>query len=93
MLDATQLIIRPLVTEKGTQQSETLNTYAFRVHPKANKTTIKAAIEKLYSVKVADVRTLNRKGKARRTKTGYTTTGDWKRAIVKLEPDSKIELF
>ena len=92
-MDATQLIIRPLVTEKGTQQSEALNTYAFRVHPRANKTTIKAAIEKLYNVKVADVRTLNRKGKARRTKVGYTTTGDWKRAIVKLEGDSKIELF
>jgi large subunit ribosomal protein L23 len=92
-MDATQLIIRPLVTEKGTQQSEALNTYAFRVHPRANKTEIKAAIEKLYNVKVADVRTLTRKGKARRTKTGYTTGGDWKRAIVKLAADSKIELF
>ena len=93
MLHATQLIIRPLVTEKGTQQSEALNTYAFRVHPKATKTTIKAAIEELYKVKVADVRTLNSMGKARRTKVGYTTTGDWKRAIVKLEGDAKIELF
>lgn len=92
-MHATQLIIRPLVTEKGTQQSEALNTYAFRVHPTASKTQIKAAIEELYKVKVADVRTLNRKGKQRRTKVGYTSTGDWKRAIVKLAADSKIELF
>ena len=92
-MDATQIIIRPLVTEKGTFQSNELNTYSFRVHLKANKTEIKDAIEKLYSVKVADVRTLVRKGKPRRTKTGYDTTGEWKRAIVKLDGDSKIELF
>lgn len=92
-MDATQIIIRPLVTEKGTFQSNELNTYSFRVHLKANKTEIKDAIEKLYSVKVADVRTLVRKGKPRRTKTGYDTTSEWKRAIVKLDGDSKIELF
>lgn len=92
-LDATQLIIKPLVTEKTTHQGETRGTYAFHVHPAADKVSIKAAIEKLYNVKVADVRTLVRKGKARRTKTGYTTSSDIKRAIVKLEGDSKIDLF
>ncbi len=92
-MDATQIILRPLVTEKGTFQSNELNTYSFRVHLKASKTDIKAAIETLYNVKVADVRTLTRKGKPRRTRTGMLHTQVWKRAMVKLEGDSKIELF
>ena len=92
-MHATQIILLPLVTEKGTQQSSDLNTYTFKVHLKANKTEIKQAIESLYNVKVADVRTLVRKGKPRRTKTGYIHTSEWKRALVKLEGDAKIELF
>jgi large subunit ribosomal protein L23 len=92
-MDATYIIQRPLITEKGTFQSNELNTYSFRVHPKASKHDIKAAVEKLYNVKVEDVRTLTRKGKPRRTKTGYQTTSETKRAMVKLAPESKIELF
>jgi large subunit ribosomal protein L23 len=92
-MDATYIIQRPLITEKGTFQSNELNTYSFRVHPKASKTDIKQAVEKLYNVKVEDVRTLVRKGKPRRTKTGYQTTSETKRAMVKLAADSKIELF
>ena len=92
-MDATYIIQRPLITEKGTFQSNELNTYSFRVHPKAKKPEIKAAVEQLYNVKVVDVRTLVRKGKPRRTKTGYIYTSEWKRALVKLEGDSKIELF
>ena len=87
------IIIKPLITEKSTHQANTRNTYAFHVPPKADKIAIKQAIEKLYNVKVADVRTLTRKGKARRTKVGYTTASDVKRAIVKLAGESKIELF
>ena len=92
-MDATYIIQRPLITEKGTFQSNELNTYSFRVHPKAKKPDIKAAIEQLYNVKVLDVRTLTRKGKPRRTKKGYDTTSETKRAMVRLAPDSKIELF
>jgi large subunit ribosomal protein L23 len=92
-MDASYIIIRPLVTEKGTFQANELNTYSFAVHTKASKHDVKAAIEKLYNVKVADVRTLVRKGKPKRTRTGYKTTGLSKRAIVKLAGDSKIELF
>jgi large subunit ribosomal protein L23 len=92
-LDATQIIQRPLITEKGTELAEKLNCYLFRVHPRATKPDIRAAVEKLYDVRVVDVRTLNRKGKQRRTKTGHTNTGDWKRAIVKLEEGSRIDLF
>ena len=54
---------------------------------------IKQAVEKLYEVKVRDVRTQTRKGKPRRTRTGYAKTSDWKRAIVVLDENSRIELF
>jgi len=59
----------------------------------ANKPQIKQAVEKLYSVKVADVRTMSRKGKPRRTRTGMSKTSDWKRAIVVLDEGSRIELY
>lgn len=89
----TKLIIRPLVTEKSTQQAQTHNEYAFEVLKSANKPEIKSAVEKLYDVKVVDVRTMTRKGKPRRTRKGETTGSDFKRAIVKLDEGSKIDLF
>ncbi len=89
----TTIIVRPLVTEKSTQQAQTRNEYAFEVLKSANKPEIKKAVEKLYDVKVVDVRTMTRKGKPRRTRKGETTTADFKRAIVKLDENSKIDLF
>lgn len=92
-MDYTNVIIKPLITEKSTRQKETLNAYSFQVDARANKNLIKMAVEKLYEVKVLEVRTLNRKGKPRRTKTKMTTTSDWKRAIVVLDENSRIDLF
>ena len=92
-MDNTNVIIKPLVTEKSTHQQNTRNAYAFQVHADANKHQIKTAVEQLYEVKVADVRTMNRKGKPRRTRTGTTHSSNWKRAVVVLEENSKIELF
>ena len=92
-MDHTNVIIKPLVTEKSTHQQATRNSYAFQVHPGANKKQIKNAVEKIYEVKVTDVRTMNRKGKPRRAKFKMTKTSDWKRAIVVLAEDSRIELF
>jgi large subunit ribosomal protein L23 len=92
-MDIYNVIIKPLVTEKSTHQHATRNAYAFQVHADANKPTIKLAVEKLYNVKVLDVRTLNRKGKPRRTKAGYTQAAGYKRAVVTLDENSKIELF
>jgi large subunit ribosomal protein L23 len=92
-MDSVNVIIRPLVTEKSTHQQTTRNAYAFEVNPAANKQQIKNAVEKIYDVKVVDVRTMNRKGKPRRTRTRITTTSDWKRAVVVLDENSKIELF
>ena len=91
-MDKYHTIIRPLVTEQGTHQAQTLNAYAFQVNPKSNKTEIKDAIEKIYNVKVKEVRTANRKGKPRRR--GYTmgTTGDWKKAVVVLDENHVIDV-
>jgi large subunit ribosomal protein L23 len=92
-MDDINVIIKPLVTEKTTHQQTTRNAYAFQVHREANKMQIRRAVEHLYNVKVTDVRTLNRKGKPRRARHKLTKTSDWKRAIVVLAEDSRIELF
>lgn len=92
-MEHTSIIIRPLVTEKSTHQQSTRNAYAFEVRKDSDKTQIKEAVEKLYNVKVLDVRTMVRKGKPRRTKVREITTSSWKRAIVVLAENSKIDLF
>jgi large subunit ribosomal protein L23 len=92
-MDNVNVIIKPLVTEKSTHQQTTRNSYAFQVHSDANKSQIKQAVEKLYDVKVTDVRTMTRKGKPRRAKYKMAKTSDWKRAIVVLDENSRIELF
>ena len=92
-MDDINIIIKPLVTEKTTHQQETRNSYAFQVEGHANKVQIRRAIEHIYNVKVQDVRTMTRKGKPRRTKTGVAHRSNWKRAIVVLEENSRIELF
>ena len=92
-MDWHQVVIRPLVTEKGTRTSATLNAYPFQVHPEANKFEIKHAIEHIYNVKVREVRTANRRGKPRRTRFKRGLTSHWKRAVVVLDPDFHIDLF
>ena len=91
--DVYSVIIRPLVTEKGTFQSQALNAYAFEVAAGANKTQIKQAVEKIYDVRVLDVRTANRKGKPRRTGRTRGKTRHWKKAVVVLHEDHHIDLF
>lgn len=91
--DIYNVLIRPLVTEKGTHQSETRNAYAFEVAPEANKAQIKQAVEKVYNVKVLEVRTANRKGKPRRAGYKWGTTSHWKKAVVVLHADHHIDLF
>lgn len=92
-MDHTNVIIKPLVTEKSTHQQQTRNAYAFQVAHWANKPQIRQAVEKLYNVKVMDVRTINRKGKPRRSRFKMTSTAETKRAIVVLDENSRIELF
>jgi large subunit ribosomal protein L23 len=92
-MDNTNIIIKPLITEKSTHLQTTRNAYAFQVSPDANKPEIRKAVEKLYNVKVVDVRTMTRKGKPRRTKYKMKISSSWKRAIVVLDENSRIDLF
>ena len=89
----TNVIIKPLVTEKSTHMQQTRNAYAFHVHARANKPQIKQAVEQIYNVKVVDVRTMTRKGKPRRSKFKMVHGPEWKRAVVVLDENSKIDLF
>jgi large subunit ribosomal protein L23 len=92
-MEYANIIIKPLLTEKSTRLQVSKNTYAFEVSSDANKCQIKEAVEKLYSVKVADVRTMVRKGKPRRSRYRVTKTPTWKRALVTLQGEAKIQLF
>jgi large subunit ribosomal protein L23 len=88
-----QVILRPLVTEKGTHQSTRYNAYTFQVNPVATKTQIKDAIEELFNVKVEAVRTQVREGKKRRFRQSMGQLSMWKKAIVTLSAEDKIEFF
>ena len=82
-LEPHQVILRPLVTEKGTHQFTHRNAYPFEVNLWATKDEIKAAVEELFSVRVKKVRTQNRLGKL----------PNWKKAIVTLHAEDRIEFF
>jgi large subunit ribosomal protein L23 len=88
-----QVIIRPLVTEKGTHQATRYNAYIFQVHLMASKELIKAAIEHLFNVRVTKVRTQLRQGKLKRSRFKMGRKSHWKRAIVTLHEEDKIELL
>jgi large subunit ribosomal protein L23 len=88
-----QVVLRPLVTEKGMHRSSRHNAYAFEVNRQANKDDVKRAVEELFNVKVLRVHTQNRKGKPRRTRFSSGYTKDWKKAIVKLHPEHRIDFF
>ena len=95
MRHAQDIIRQPLITEKSTILHESREVYCFRVHVNANKIEIAQAIEALFSkVKVADVRTSHVRGKTKRMGRFFGKRPDWKKAWVRLAPDSKsIELF
>ncbi|MEM8680166.1 MAG: 50S ribosomal protein L23 [Planctomycetota bacterium] len=92
-LQPHQVLVRPLVTEKGMHRSTRLNQYSFEISPLANKADVKSAVEELFDVKVLKVRTQNRKGKPRRFKFRYGYTKDWKKAVVTLDPEHRIDFF
>lgn len=92
-LEPHQVIRRPLVTEKGIHRSERYNQYAFEINPLATKRDVKGAVEALFNVRVEAVRTQTRKGKPRRFKFKLTHTGEWKKALVTLHADDKINFY
>ncbi len=94
-LEPHQVVLAPLVTEKGTHQStsEHHNAYSFVVNLWANKTQIKHAVQELFNVRVVGVRTQLRLGKVRRYRFKEGKLSNWKKAIVKLHKDDKIEFY
>ena len=91
-MDATQVLIRPVVSEK-TYVLATAGKYTFRVHADAHKTQIKQAVEELFDVKVLDVRTMSVKGKPKRR--GFTKghRRSWRKAIVQVREGDSIPIF
>ncbi len=91
-MDASQVIIRPVVSEKSFVQAE-IGKYTFRVHADAHKTQIRQAIEQLFDVRVRDVRTVSVKSKPKRRGLYAGRTRTWKKAIVQLYPGDTIPIF
>jgi large subunit ribosomal protein L23 len=92
-LELTHVLKRPLLSEKSTYGMNEENRFAFVVDPRANKTQIKEAVEKIYKVRVLGVNTMVRKAATRRTRFGVTLPSPTKKAVVRLHPDDKLELF
>lgn len=92
-LEPHQVIIRPLVTEKGVHRAARNNQYAFEIHPQATKIDVRKAVEELFEVVVSKVMTQTRKGKTRRYRNRLGTTSNWKKAIVKLDAEHRIDFF
>ncbi len=89
----SQIIFRPLVTEKGMHKANRNNAYAFEVSRLAGKDDIRRAVEELFDVKVLHVNTQNRKGKPRKTRFRSGQTKAWKKAIVTLDKEHRINFF
>jgi large subunit ribosomal protein L23 len=85
-----EVIQRPIVTEKGLGKKEAENTLCFEVAAGANKTEIKSAVQKLFKVKVEDVRTVANTGKLRRRGRFAGYRSDWKKAYVRLKAGEKV---
>ena len=92
-LEPHQIVLRPLVTEKGVYDSTEYNQYAFEVNPLATKSDVKRAVEELFNVKVTKVCTQNRAGKPRRFRYRVGYTKNWKKAIVTLDKEHRIDFF
>ena len=90
--DPRDVIVAPVVSEKSYAELQN-NWYTFEVHPDANKTQIKIAIQEIFNVRVLTVNTLNREGKRRRTRFGVGKRKDIKRAMVKLADGDRIDAF
>jgi len=92
-LEAHQILLRPLVTEKGTHQSTHHNAYPFEVNLWATKDQIKQAVQEMFNVRVEKVRTQTRAGKNRRYRGRVGRLSSWKKAIVILHEEDRLEFF
>ena len=92
-MDMYQVVIKPLVTEKGTMMLSEGNWVTFRVHPDANKIEVREAIQKIFSVSVLQVNTQIVRGKQKRFGKTMGQSKAWKKAMVRLKEGDKIEIF
>lgn len=92
-MDMHDILRRPLVTEKGITKKEEERTVCFEVKREANKIQVKQAVEKLFQVKVEEVRTANFEGKLRRRGRFAAYRSDWKKAYVKVKEGEKVPEF
>lgn len=92
-LEPAHVILRPLVTEKGMHRANRNNAYSFEVAMEATKADVRRAVEELFNVTVEKVAIQNRRGKVRRGRMRKIVMKPWKKAIVTLSPESKINLF
>jgi large subunit ribosomal protein L23 len=92
-LAPSHVILRPLVTEKGMHRANRHNAYSFEIATEATKADVRRAVEELFNVKVEKVAIQNRQGKVRRGRLRKSVSKPWKKAIVTLGSDSKINLF
>ena len=90
--DHRDVLLAPVVSEKSYGLLDE-NKYTFLVHPDANKTEIKIAVEKVFGVKVNGVNTINREGKRKRSRTGFGRRNATKRAIVTVAAGDRIDIF
>lgn len=87
------IIKRPIITEKTNIQKDEHNQVTFEVDPRANRIEVQRAVEEIFKVKVADIRTISVTGKIKRRGRILGKRRDWKKAIVKLMPGERIEFF
>lgn len=92
-MNAWDVLLRPLITEKGTDRQAELNQYSFEVAVDSNKNQIKNAVELAFKVKVSDVHTLNVRGKMRRVGRHRGMSRSWKKAIVTVQQGQTITDF
>lgn len=92
-MNAADVLKKPLITEKATAARETANAVAFEVDRRATKKQIRDAVEKMFKVKVEDVRTMNVPGKPKRRGLVIGRRNVWKKAVVTLRAGDKIEFF
>ena len=92
-MDVYRVIEEPHITEKANLQREGSNQISFKVHRRANKIEIRQAVETLLKTRVLEVRTVNVRGKSRRSGRNVGKRSDWKKAIVRLAPGESIEFF
>lgn len=92
-MNAGQVLVRPLITERSMTLRDDQNKYAFQVHVQATKPQIRQAVEELFEVKVVSVSTMNMMGKNKRLGRFFGRRSSWKKAIVTVAPGQSIDIY